>query len=177
MMDPRYRDVTNCQIPEITLKSGVRVKIICGEINGTKGPVQDIVTDPEYLDITIPAGATFVHPVGRRKKAFAYVIEGEGYFDQDRDSFAHEVIGDNYFDFKRTCLCGNEVMVLYDDGDQVSVTAEKNEVRFLLVSGRPIGEPVAWYGPIVMNTQEELRIAFEEYQDGSFLKHKKPDRR
>ncbi len=177
MMDPRYRDVTNRQIPEITLKGGARVKIICGEIDGTKGPVQDIVTDPEYLDVTIPAGAAFVHPVGQGKKAFAYVIEGEGYFDQDRDSFSHEVIGDNYFDFKRTCLCGNEVMVLYGDGDRVSVTAEENGVRFLLVSGRPIGEPVAWYGPIVMNTQEELRVAFEEYQDGTFIKHKKPDRR
>jgi len=172
MMDPRYRDVKDLQIPEISLKSGAKVKIICGKVNGTQGPVQDIVTDPEYLDVTVPAGATFTHPVRRGQKAFAYVIEGEAYFDQSRDSYAHEVIGSNYFDFKRSCICGNETMVLYGDGDEVSVTPEKNAVRFLLVSGRPIGEPVAWYGPIVMNTQEELKLAFEEYQNGTFIKHK-----
>jgi len=172
MMDPRYRDVKDLQIPEISLKSGAKVKIICGKVNGTQGPVQDIVTDPEYLDVTVPAGATFTHPVRRGQKAFAYVIEGEAYFDQSRDSYTHEVIGSNYFDFKRSCICGNETMVLYGDGDEVSVTPEKNAVRFLLVSGRPIGEPVAWYGPIVMNTQEELKLAFEEYQNGTFIKHK-----
>jgi redox-sensitive bicupin YhaK (pirin superfamily) len=134
--------------------------------------VQDIVTDPGYLDVTVPAGATFTHPVKRGQKAFAYVIEGEAYFDQSRDSYTHEVIGSNYFDFKRSCICGNETMVLYGDGDEVSVAPEKNAVRFLLVSGRPIGEPVAWYGPIVMNTQEELKLAFEEYQNGTFIKHK-----
>jgi redox-sensitive bicupin YhaK (pirin superfamily) len=102
------------------------------------------------------------------------VIEGEAYFDQSRDSYTHEVIGSNYFDFKRSCICGNETVVLFGDGDQVSVAPEKNAVRFLLVSGRPIDEPVAWYGPIVMNTQEELRVAFEEYQNGTFIKHGKP---
>jgi redox-sensitive bicupin YhaK (pirin superfamily) len=172
MMDPRYRDVKNLQIPEISMKSGAKVKIICGKVNGTQGPVQDIVTDPGYLDVTVPAGATFTHPVKRGQKAFAYVIEGEAYFDQSRDSYTHEVIGSNYFDFKRSCICGNETMVLYGDGDEVSVAPEKNAVRFLLVSGRPIGEPVAWYGPIVMNTQEELKLAFEEYQNGTFIKHK-----
>jgi redox-sensitive bicupin YhaK (pirin superfamily) len=174
MMDPRYRDVKNLQIPEISLKSGAKVKIICGKVNGRQGPVQDIVTDPEYLDVTVPAGATFTHPVKRGHKAFAYVIEGEAYFDQSRDSYTHEVIGSNYFDFKRSCICENETVVLYGDGDQVSVAPEKNAVRFLLVSGRPIDEPVAWYGPIVMNTQEELRVAFEEYQNGTFIKHGKP---
>ena len=102
------------------------------------------------------------------------MIEGEGYFDQNRDSYAHEVIGTNYFDFQRSCLCGDGTLVLYGDGDGVSVTSEKSGVRFLLVSGRPIGEPVAWYGPIVMNTQEELKVAFEEYQNGTFIKHGKP---
>jgi redox-sensitive bicupin YhaK (pirin superfamily) len=172
MMNPRYRDVKNRQIPEVSLESGAKVKIICGKINGTQGPVQDIVTDPEYLDVTVPAGATFTHSVRRGQKTFAYVIEGEAYFDQSRDSYTHEVIGSNYFDFKRSCICGNETMVLYGDGDQVSVAPEKNGVRFLLVSGRPIGEPVAWYGPIVMNNQEELKLAFEEYRNGTFIKHK-----
>jgi redox-sensitive bicupin YhaK (pirin superfamily) len=105
------------------------------------------------------------------------VIEGEGYFDQGRDAYGHEIVGNNYFDLKRSCLCGNETIILYGDGDEISVTCEKNGVRFLLVSGKPIGEPVAWYGPIVMNTQEELKIAFEEYQNGTFIKHGKPDRR
>ena len=173
MMDPRYRDVKSHQIPEVALKDGVKVKVICGTANRVKGPVGDIVTDPEYLDVTVPAEATFAHPVRHGYNAFAYVIQGEGYFDQNRDSYAHEVIGTNYFDFKRSCLCENGTMVLYDDGDEVSVTAGGNGVRFLLASGRPIGEPVAWYGPIVMNTQEELKTAFEEFQSGSFIKHKK----
>ena len=173
MMAPRYRDVTSQQIPGISLKDGAEVKIISGTVGGTRGPVQDIVTDPEYLDVTVPPGAVFTHPVSRRKNAFAYVIGGEGYFDPDRDSYAHEMIGTNYFDFKRDCLCGNETLVLYADGDKVSVTAGKNGVRFLLASGSPIGEPVAWYGPIVMNTQEELKVAFEEYQNGTFIKPKK----
>ncbi len=173
MMDPRYRDVKSHQIPEVALKDGVKVKVICGRVNGVEGPARDIVTDPEYLDVTVPAEATFAHPVRHGYNAFAYVIQGEGYFDQNRDSYAHEVIGTNYFDFKRSCLCENGTIVLYDEGDEVSVTAGGNGVRFLLASGRPIGEPVAWYGPIVMNTQEELKIAFEEFQSGSFIKHKK----
>ncbi len=171
MMDPRYRDVKTGQIPEISLQNGAIVKVISGTVNGTQAPVRDIVTDPEYLDVTVPPGANFIHPVDRRKNVFAYVIDGEGYFDQDRDAYSHEVIGSNYFDFKRSCLCGNGTAVLYADGDEVSVTSEKSGVRFLLISGRPIGEPVAWYGPIVMNTQEELKHAFQEYRDGTFLKH------
>ncbi len=173
MMDPRYRDVKNQQVPEISLKSGVKAKIICGKLDGVEGPVRDIVTDPEYLDVMVPAGATFIHSVRRGKNAFAYVIEGEGYFDPNRDSYDHEVIGDNYFDFKRSCICKDETLVLYGDGDEVSVSSEEKGVRFLLVSGRPVAEPVAWYGPIVMNTKEELRIAFEEYQSGTFIKHGK----
>ena len=172
MMDPRYRDVKKEQIPEVSLKDGVKAKIIAGKVNGTQGPVQDVITDPEYLDVTVPAGVTFIHPVRRGHTAFAYVIKGEGYFDQGRDAYDREVIGTNYFDLKRSCTCGNETMILYGDGDEVSVTTEKAAVRFLLVSGKPIREPVAWYGPIVMNTQAELRLAFEEYQNGTFIKHK-----
>lgn len=171
MMEPRYRDVKAHQIPEISLQSGAIVKVICGTVNGTQGPVQDIVTDPEYLDVTVPAEAAFTHSTKPGRNVFAYVIQGEGYFDQDRDAYGHEVIGSNYFDFKRSCVCGDQTIVLYGDGDEVSVTSGQNGVRFLLVSGRPIREPVAWYGPIVMNTQEELKVAFEEYRNGTFLKH------
>ncbi len=173
MMDPRYRDVKRNQIPEMTLDHGVKVKIICGEVKGMKGPVQDIVIDPEYLDINVPPESHFIYPVKRGHTVFTYIIEGKGYFDQGRDSYAYEVEGANYFDFKRECLIGSENLILYDDGDEVAISTEEKPVRFLLISGKPIREPVAWYGPIVMNTQEELRVAFEEYQNGTFIKHRK----
>jgi redox-sensitive bicupin YhaK (pirin superfamily) len=173
MMDPRYRDVKRNQIPEVTLDGGVKVKIICGEVNGVKGPVQDIVIDPAYLDISVPSKSHFRYRVKRGHTVFAYIIEGKGYFDLGRDSFAYEVEGANYFDFKRECLMGSENLILFNDGDEVAISTEEGPVRFLFVSGKPIGEPVAWYGPIVMNTQEELRIAFEEYEKGTFIKHRK----
>lgn len=173
MMEPRYRDVKSKQIPEVTLDRGVKVKIICGEVNGLKGPVQDIVIDPEYLDITVPSKSSFTHPVKRGHTVLAYVIEGAGYFDPGRDTYAYEVEGTNYFDFKRECFMSSETLILFDKGDEVVISTEEKPVRFLLISGKPIGEPVAWYGPIVMNTQEELRIAFEEYQNGTFIKPKK----
>ena len=173
MMEPRYRDVKSKQIPEVTLDRGVKVKIICGEVNGLKGPVQDIVIDPEYLDITVPSKSNFTHPVKRGHTVLAYVIEGAGYFDPGRDTYAYEVEGTNYFDFKRECFMSSETLILFDKGDEVVISTEEKPVRFLLISGKPIGEPVAWYGPIVMNTQEELRIAFEEYQNGTFIKPKK----
>jgi redox-sensitive bicupin YhaK (pirin superfamily) len=173
MMDPRYRDVTATQIPEVTLKADVKVKIICGRVDGVDGPVKDIVIDPEYIDVDMPPKTTFTHAVKSGHTLFTYVIEGRGYFDEGRNSYAHEVIGSNYFDFKRECLVGAESLVLYGhEGDQMVVTSDETPVRFLLVSGKPIGEPVAWYGPIVMNTQEELRIAFEEYEKGTFIKYK-----
>ena len=173
MMDPRYRDVTQKQIPEVKVGSGITVKVISGRVNGTAGPVKDIIIDPEYLDVTVPAGATFTHPVKEGHTAFAYAVEGKGYFDAERDSFDHERVGANYFDFQRECQVGPENLVLYErSGDPVVVTAGESPLRFLLVSGKPIGEPVAWYGPIVMNTQEELRVAFEEYQKGTFIKRK-----
>jgi len=173
MMDPRYRDVKSHQIPEATLDYGVKVKIICGEVKGVKGPVQDIVIDPEYLDITVPSNSHLRYPVKGGHTVFAYIIEGKGYFDPGRDVYAYEVEGRNYFDFKRECMMGSENLILFDDGDELTISTEEKPVRFLLISGKPIGEPVAWYGPIVMNTQEELRIAFEEYENGTFIRRKK----
>jgi len=172
MMNPRYRDVKSRDIPEITLDNGTKAKIICGDLNGVKGPVRDIVIDPEYLDVTVLPNTTFTHKVKADHTCFAYVVEGAGYFDQERDPYAFEVEGSGYFDFDRTCLIGVESLTLYGDGDEVSIFAVDNPVRFLLISGKPIREPVAWYGPIVMNTQEELRVAFEEYQQGTFIKRK-----
>jgi redox-sensitive bicupin YhaK (pirin superfamily) len=173
MMDPRYRDVKSKQIPEVTLNQGVKIKIICGEVNGVKGPVQDIVIDPQYLDVAIPAKSNFRYPAKKGHTVFAYVIEGQGYFDPGRDSYAYEVEGSSYFDLARECLMGPEHLILYDDGEEVVISTEEKPVRFLFVSGKPIKEPVAWQGPIVMNTQEELRVAFEEYQKGTFIKHER----
>ncbi len=171
MMDPRYRGISRNEIPEKKLASGATVKVICGTVDDVTGPVRDIVTDPKYIDVSVPAGTTFTHPVSPGHTVFAYVIDGSAYFDEERNPFAHEVIGNNYFDFKRDCRFGVETLVLYDrQGDHVVIKAEDLPVRFLLVSGKPIGEPVAWYGPIVMNTQEELQIAFEEFEKGTFIK-------
>jgi hypothetical protein len=171
MMPPRYRDVKSNQIPEVKTDKGTRIKVVCGEINKVKGPVQDIVTDPEYLDISVPPQSTFKHHVKKGHTCFAYVVDGAGSFDQSQDPYAYEKMGTNYFDFTRNRLLDNETLILFDDGDEVVVTTIDKPVRFLLLSGKPIKEPVAWYGPIVMNTQEELRIAFEEYENGTFLKH------
>lgn len=171
MMEPRYRDVKRLQIPEVTLDNGVKIKIICGEVDGVKGPVQDIVIDPEYVDVTVPSRTEFTHRVREGYTVFAYVIEGRGYFEPERDPYRYEVEGSNYFDFKRECLLGPESLVMFEDGEELAISTEDEGVRFVFVSGKPIGEPVAWYGPIVMNTQEELKIAFEEYQNGTFLKH------
>jgi len=173
MMNPRYRDVKGNQIPEITLAKGVKVKVICGEVNGVKGPAQDIVIDPEYLDITVSPESHLTYPVKKSYTVFVYVLDGEAYFDEGRDSYAYEAEGANYFDLKRECLIGPENLVIYDDGEEVMVSTDSKAVRFLLISGKPIKEPVAWYGPIVMNTQEELRTAFEEYQNGTFIKYRK----
>ena len=173
MMEPRYRDVKSGQVPEVKLPSGVRIKVICGEIGGQKGPVRDIVTDPVYLDITVPPGVEFVHDVKPDHTVFAYIVEGKGYFCKEKNPFGYEMKGANYFDFSRDPFLGGETLVLFDKGDRIVVATENDPLRFLLMAGRPIGEPVAWYGPIVMNTREELQTAFEEYEKGIFIKHKK----
>jgi redox-sensitive bicupin YhaK (pirin superfamily) len=173
MMNPRYRDVKSNQIPEVSPGNGVRIKVICGDVKGTKGPVRDIVIDPEYLDVTIPAGSELIHPTKPGHKVFAYVIGGKAYFCREKSPFTYEMEGANYFDIQRDPFVANGTLVLFDDGDQIVAITEDESVRFLLISGKPLGEPVAWYGPIVMNTRDELRIAFEEYQKGTFIKHGK----
>lgn len=172
MMDPRYRDVANEQIPEVKLPNDTTVKIIAGEVSGIKGPVQDIVIDPVYIDVTVPANSEFRQPAKPGHTVFAYIIEGQGYCCREKSPFTYEVEGINYFDIQRDPFVDNGTLVLFDDGDEILVFTEEHKVRFLLISGKPIGEPVAWYGPIVMNTQEELQIAFEEYNKGTFIKYK-----
>jgi len=155
MMDPRYRDITKEQIPEVIVNNNTRVKIICGEVNGVKGPVQDIVTDPEYLDVSIEPNSQFKRLIDKDHNVFAYVVEGEGIFDPTKDE-----------------IVGTEHLVIFKEGGEVLIQTKDKSVRFLLISGKPIGEPVVWRGPIVMNTEEELRIAFNEYSKGTFIKHK-----
>jgi redox-sensitive bicupin YhaK (pirin superfamily) len=171
MMHPRYQEIKNSEIPEIVLDNNVRIKIICGEVQGTKGPVRDIMIEPEYLDITIPAKTKYVHPTRPGHTVFVYVIGGRGYFCKEKNPFSYEIQGINYFDLDRKPYATNEDLILLGDGNFVEVSTESESVRFLLVSGQPLGEPIAWAGPIVMNTREELRIAFEEYQNGTFTKH------
>jgi hypothetical protein len=152
MMAPRYRGLTAEEIPEVTLEGGVRVKVICGRVGETTGPVRDIVIDPEYLDATIPAGGLFEHPTKPGHTVFAYVIGGRGLFGAERNPGR------------------NRDLLLFDDGERLQVATETEEVRFLLISGRPLAEPVAWRGPIVMNSKEELETAFREYREGTFIK-------
>ena len=154
MMDPRYRDIKKEQIPEVVLADGVKVKIICGEIDGVKGPVQDVITDPEYLDVYMDPNTEFKHLIDTTHNVFAYIIEGEAIFEPSKDKFVSA-----------------ENLVIYREGDELVVKTKEKPVRFLLISGKPIGEPVAWRGPIVMNTEEELRVAFREYSQGTFIKH------
>lgn len=171
MMKPRYQEIENNRIPELLMEKGLKVRIICGEVNGVEGPVKEIVTDPEYLDITVPADEKFSHITTPGHTVCAYVIEGSGYFDREKDPYAFEVEGGRYLTPAEDCVIGPETLVIYGDGDSIEVTAKDKGVRFLLMSGKPIGEPVAWYGPIVMNTKEELKVAFEEYRKGTFIKH------
>lgn len=170
MMDPRYREVTADQIPEATMENGVNIKIISGKVDGAEGPVREVVIEPEYLDVNVPRNSEYAHPTQPGHTVFAYVIEGEAVFCREKNAFEFEIEGANYFDLQDNPLLDNGSLVLFGDGHQVVVTTESEPVRFLLISGKPIGEPVAWRGPIVMNTQEELQVAFEEYRNGTFIK-------
>ncbi len=164
MTQPRYRDVTQDQIPEMVLDNGTTIRIICGKAYGKQGPVQDIFIDPSYLDVQVPAGQVFVHPTQRGHTVFAYIIDGQGVFGPDAMKLPAQDDADT------ADMIAHETLVLFADGEQVAVSTRKDALRFLLISGMPIREPVAWQGPIVMNTQEELRIAFEEYEAGTFIK-------
>src|SRR3990172_2483708 len=158
MMDPRYQEVKRATIPEVTFGKDVRVRVVAGEVNGVRGPVEGIVVEPEYLDVRVGPGGIFEHPVKRGHTAFAYVLGGRGTFDEE------------------TGEVDSENLVTFRDGDRVAVRAATEPLRFLLISGRPIGEPVAWWGPIVMNTRQELETAIEEYQAGTFIKRGNPRR-
>jgi hypothetical protein len=171
MTAPRYQDVPAAEIPEMVDDDGTRVRVVCGDFWGRKGPVDGIAADPRYLDIFVPAGKRKTLPVEVGRHAFAYVFEGSGTF---RDASAPFGVLTEQGTPEAEALVreetGNRSLVLFDAGDEVTVTAGDQGIRFLLVSGRPLKEPVAWYGPIVMNTKAELRQAIDELRDGSFIK-------
>jgi len=171
MSEPRYRGIDSAEIPEVTDASGATIRIVAGVANGVSGPVRDVVTNPEYLDVTVPAGQTFTRATPRGHTVFAYVIAGRAVFNHQDDPYTYEAEGDSYFDQERDRLIGDRHLVLFADGDAAIVTAGAEALRFLLISGKPIGESIAWRGPIVMNTQQELRVAFDELDQGTFIKH------
>jgi redox-sensitive bicupin YhaK (pirin superfamily) len=155
MMDPRYQEVKNEEIPVLSPRNDIDIRVIAGRVDGTEGPVRDIAADPEYLDISLGPDIFFTHPVQPGYTALAYVIGGEGTFDAEE---GHRM--------------GNHDLVLFGDGSSIWVRSFGSGMRFLFFSGKPIGEPVAWRGPIVMNTREELRLAYKEYADGTFIRKK-----
>jgi redox-sensitive bicupin YhaK (pirin superfamily) len=171
MTAPRYQDVSAREIPEVIDDDGTRVRVVCGAFWGKQGPVDGVAADPNYLDVWVPAGKRKTLAVDTRRNAFAYVFEGSGTF---RDaSEPHGVLTDQPGPVERVVReqTGNRSLVLFGAGDEVTVQAGDEGIRFLLVSGKPIEEPVAWYGPIVMNTEQELEQAYRELQAGTFIRN------
>jgi hypothetical protein len=172
MTAPRYQDIPAAAIEELVEDDGTHIRVICGDFRGKRGPVDGIAADPRYLDIFVPAGRRKTLPVELDRHAFAYVFEGSGTFSDASKPFGvlteKETAQGETLVRERT---GNRSLVLFDCGDEVTVQAGEDGIRFLLVSGKPIEEPVAWYGPIVMNTQAELQQAVAELRNGSFIKH------
>ena len=176
MTKPRYQDVAARDIPEIVDDDGTRVRVVCGEFWGRKGPVEGVAADPRYIDVSVPPGQRRRLAVETTNHAFAYVFAGSGTF---RDASEPRGVRNELDGAARPPVdsqpggkgeAGNRSLVLFDRGDEVVVQAGDEGIRFLLVSGRPIEEPVAWYGPIVMNTQSQLDQAFAELREGTFIK-------
>jgi redox-sensitive bicupin YhaK (pirin superfamily) len=175
MTDPRYQDIAARDIPEVVDDDGTRVRVVTGDFWGKARPVEGVAANPRYLDVWVPAGKRKRLPVETDRHAFAYVFEGSGTFRDASDprGVTTEQVGETGVAANTVVeRTGNRSMVLFDRGDEVVVQAGDEGIRFLLVSGRPLEEPVAWYGPIVMNTREELRQAWQELQDGTFIKHR-----
>jgi len=172
MIAPRYQDVKGAEIPEIVDDDGTKVRVITGEFWGKKGPVEGVAADPRYLDVFVPPGQRKMLKVETERHAFAYVFEGSGTFASSSKPFG--VLVEKEIDGEEIVVrekAGDRSLVLFDSGDEVTVQAGEQGVRFLLVSGKPIEEPVAWHGPIVMNTQAELQQAVAELRNGTFIKN------
>jgi redox-sensitive bicupin YhaK (pirin superfamily) len=172
MTDPRYQDIPASAIPEVTDDDGTQVRVICGEFWGQRGPVEGVAADPSYLDISVPAGKQKRLRVETTRNAFAYVFAGSGTFRDASDPQA--VLTESGADPNAPARydASNHSLVLFDRGDEIVVQAGDDGIRFLLVSGKPIEEPVAWYGPIVMNTRDQLEQAVSELRAGTFIKHR-----
>jgi redox-sensitive bicupin YhaK (pirin superfamily) len=170
MTAPRYQDIISGDIPEVTDDDGTLVRVVCGDFWGKRGPVEGIAADPSYLDVHVPPNARKTLPVETSYHAFAYVFQGSGSFRDASDPMEAptDKVGPNAG--HKAADTGNRSLVLFDRGDEVTVQAGEEGIRFLLVSGQPLKEPVAWYGPIVMNTDEELKQAYSELQQGTFIK-------
>ena len=171
MTAPRYQDVQAADVPEVTDDDGTKVRVICGSIWGATGPVDGIAADPQYIDVAVPPGRRKSLPVETTRHAFAYVFAGSGRFSNASDPRAVRTDTLGAPSPEHGEVAENRSLVLFDNGDEVTVEAGEQGIRFLLVSGKPLEEPVAWHGPIVMNTREQLQQAFAEYQAGTFLKH------
>jgi quercetin 2,3-dioxygenase len=170
MTAPRYQEVKASDIPEVIDDDGTRTRIVCGTFWGKRGPVEGIAADPVYIDVSVPAGQRKVLPVETMRHAFAYVFAGAGKFCNASEPLAVPTEPVGWLDTEPPRDAENRSLVLFDRGDEVMVQAGDDGIRFLLVSGKPLQEPVAWYGPIVMNTQEQLQQAYDELQKGTFLK-------
>jgi len=170
MTAPRYQDVVSKDIPEVTDDDGTKVRVIIGDFWGKSGPVQGIAADPRYLDVSVPPGKRKTLPVEIARHAFAYVFEGGGTFRDSSRPQGVLVERTDGSDVIERMDAGDRSLVLFDRGDEVTVQAGEHGIRFLLVSGKPLEEPVAWYGPIVMNTEDELRRAYEELRAGTFIR-------
>ena len=172
MTSPRYQDIPAIEIPEVIDEDGTRVRVVCGEFWGKRGPVDGTAAEPRYLDVFVPPGKREALPVERGRHAFAYVFEGSGTFSDASQPFG--VLTEKESAQGETLVrerTGNRSLVVFDSGDEVTVQAGDEGIRFLLISGKPIEEPVAWHGPIVMNTEAELRQAVAELRNGTFIKH------
>jgi hypothetical protein len=170
MAPPRYQQVNAADIPVVTEDDGTSARVVCGTFWGKKGPVEEVAADPIYLDVSVPPGKRKTLPLDARRQAFAYVFAGAGKFCNASAPLSVPTEGVGWADTEPPAEADNRTLVLFDSGDEVSVQAGEEGVRFLLVSGVPLKEPVAWYGPIVMNTQEQLRQAFDELERGTFIK-------
>ena len=169
MTTPRYQEVKATDIPLVTDDDGTQARIICGSFWGTKGPVDGIAADPMYLDVSVPPGKKKTLPIATARNAFAYVFAGAGKFCNASGPLTVPTESVKWLDTAPPSEADDRSLVLFDAGDEVVVQAGDDGIRFLLVSGEPLKEPVAWYGPIVMNTQEQLQQAFEELREGTFL--------
>jgi redox-sensitive bicupin YhaK (pirin superfamily) len=170
MTSPRYQEVKAAEIPEVTDDDGTHVRVVCGNFWGKTGPVAGVAADPIYLDVSVSAGRRKTLPVETSRHAFAYVFAGSGRFCNASGPLAVPTEAVQWLDTTPPVEANNRSLILFDRGDEVTVHAGEDGIRFLLVSGKPLEEPVAWYGPIVMNTQEQLQQAFTELREGTFLK-------